>query len=103
MKLMRAFEFGSAGAVEIFSFTALFSGKGMTPLRLAPGPRLIPLQAEDCEFPFTIRFMANDLLAPGLGLVTVTAWLPEARSCVALTKLVVRGTPDSVTCAPRTK
>jgi hypothetical protein len=73
MKLMSALEFGSTGAVEIFWFQALLSGKGMTPFRLAPGPRLIPLHAVACAFPFTTRLMADDVLAPGLGLVTVTA------------------------------
>ena len=73
MKPMSAFEFGSTGAVEIFWFQALFAGKGMTPLRLAPGPRLIPLQAVACAFAFTARLMADVVLAPGLGLVTVTA------------------------------
>jgi hypothetical protein len=73
MKLMRAFELGSTAAVEIFWFQALLAGKGRKPLRLAPVPTLMPLHALACVVPFTVRLTAEEVLAPGFGLVTVTA------------------------------
>ena len=109
MKLMIALEFGSTGAEEMSLFQRLSAGNGTNPFRLALCPRLIPLQALACVPPFTVRLMADELLAPGLGLLTLTAndpdavWLPEAVNCVALTNVVVNATPARLTCAPLTK
>jgi hypothetical protein len=44
MKLMIASELGSTEALEMSWFHALSAGKGMKPFKLAPRPRLIPLQ-----------------------------------------------------------
>src|ERR1700722_2006580 len=44
MKFMIASELGSTEAFEISWFHALFAGKGTKPFRLAPRPRLMPLQ-----------------------------------------------------------
>ena len=45
MKLMMAAEFESTGEAEISLFQRLSVAKGMNPLRLAPGPVLMALQA----------------------------------------------------------
>jgi hypothetical protein len=109
MKPIIALELGSTAAPEIFSFQRLFAGKGTKPFRLAPAPTLIPPQALACVLPFTVRFTPEELLAPGFGLLTVTAyepdvaWLPLTVNCVALTKVVLSGTPAKDACAPFTK
>ena len=109
IKLMSAFEFVSTADAETFSFQALFAGKGTNPFRFAPCPTLIPLQTLAWVLPCTTRLIEDELLAPGFGLLTVTAnvpevvWLPEAVSCVALTNVVLKGAPDRATCAPFTK
>ncbi len=46
MKLMMAVELVSTGDEEISLFHRLSAGKGRKPLRLAPRPTAIPLQAE---------------------------------------------------------
>jgi hypothetical protein len=51
MKLMILAEFGSTAAVEISVFHRLLAGNGTKPLRLAPWPKLIPLQLPACDNP----------------------------------------------------
>src|ERR1700683_88808 len=118
MKLMIAPEFGSTVASAIFWFHALSAGKGRNPLRLPPCPRLIALQAlgagggggglpPDCEV--TVTLMAEEVLLPGFGLLTLTPNIPaldcepDAVSFVAETKVVVTAAPPNKTCAPLTK
>ena len=45
MKLMMALEFASAGEAEMSLFQGLSVAKGTNPLRLAPSPVLMVLQA----------------------------------------------------------
>ena len=69
----------------------MFAGKGRKPLRLAPAPVLMLLQALACVVEVTWRFMLEEVLCPGLGLLTETAKMPTADavavavSCVAET------------------
>jgi hypothetical protein len=44
MKLMMLAELGSTGSAEMSVFHKLLDGNGTNPLRLAPWPRLMPLQ-----------------------------------------------------------
>jgi hypothetical protein len=68
-------------------------------LRLAPAPTAMPLQALACVVEVTWRLILEDVLCPGLGLLTEMANMPAveavpvAVSWVAETKVVVRGTP----------
>ena len=118
MKLMIAAEFGSTVAFAIFRFHKLSAGKGRNPFRLPPWPRLNPLQAlvggggggglpPDCEV--TVTLIAEDVLLPGFGLLTLTPNIPAlvsepvAVSFVDETKVVVTAAPPNSTCAPLTK
>src|SRR5512133_3191112 len=49
MKLMMFAELASTCAVEMSVFHKLVDWNGTKPFRLAPCPRLIPLQVPDCE------------------------------------------------------
>jgi hypothetical protein len=59
----------------------------------------MPLQALACVVEVTWRLILEDVLCPGLGLLTEIAKTPTAEavpvavSWVAETKIVVRGTP----------
>src|SRR5580658_7355397 len=106
MKLMYESELGSTEAAEMSWFQALLAGKGRKPLRLAPAPVAMPLQALACVADVTWRLILDELLWPGLGLLTETAKMPTllavpvAVSCVDDTKVVVSGTPARRTCEP---
>src|SRR5450755_5191042 len=88
MKLMIAAEFGSTVAFAIFKFHKLSAGKGRNPLRLPPCPRVKPLQAlgggggggfpPDCEV--TVTLIAEEVLLPGFGLLTLTPNIPALAS-----------------------
>jgi len=92
MKFMIAAEFGSTGAFAIFKFHKLSAGKGRKPFRAPPCPVLIPLHAlaggggggGGGGFPpegvVTLTLIEPDVLLPGLGLVTVTAYIPAVAS-----------------------
>src|ERR1700721_2108320 len=91
IKVMIAAEFGSTAAPEIFVFQRLSAGKGRKPFKLPPWPVLIPLQAlggggggGGGGFPpdeaVTVTLTAPDTLLPGLGLVTLTAYIPAVAS-----------------------
>jgi hypothetical protein len=86
---MIAAEFGSTGALEIFRFHKLSAGKGRKPFKLPPWPVLIPLHAlggggGGGGFPpdgvVTVTFNEPDALLPGLGLVTLIAYIPAVVS-----------------------
>src|SRR5580700_11955931 len=115
MKLMIAAEFGSTVAFAIFKFHKLSAGKGRNPLRLPPCPKLIALQAlgggggglpPDCEV--TVTLIAEEVLLPGFGLLTLTPNIPAlasepvAVSFVDETKAVLTAAPPNSTCAPLT-
>ena len=93
----------------------MLDGNGTKPLRLAPCPALIALQAEDGgggggePEEVTCKFCALEMLlvAPGLltviGKEPVVVAVPAAVNCVAETKVVGRGEPANKTCEPETK
>src|SRR5579863_1940934 len=69
----------------------------------------MPLQALACVAEVTWRLMLEELLWPGLGLLTETAKMPTvlavpvAVSCVEEMNVVLRGAPASRTCEPLRK
>src|ERR1700682_2743956 len=97
MKLMTAVEFESTGSLEISRFQRLSAGKGTKPPRLAPGPTVMLLQLEAWGEPVTCKLTDEDALLPGLGLLTLTPYVPEefaepvAVSCVAEPNVVCSG------------
>ena len=106
MKLMIAAEFGSTGAAEMFLFQALSAGNGTKPLRLAPWPRLIPLQVPAWATGPTCKFAELELALPGFGFMTVIANVPAdeavpvAVNCADDRNVVLKGEPANSTCAP---
>src|SRR5580692_9429708 len=94
IKLIIAVEFGSTGALAMFRFHKLSTGKGRKPFRLPPLPTPIALQAlggggggggfpPDCAL--TVTLIEPDTLTPGFGLLTLTANVPaEASEPVAV-------------------
>ena len=90
-------------------FQRLSAGNGRKPLRLAPWPVLMALQALGLPSELTWRLTPPDAALPGLGFTTVMAKspaeeaVPVAVSCVEEAKETVRGEAPSLTCAPETK
>src|ERR1700683_4048836 len=90
-------------------FQGLSAGNGRKPLRLAPWPVLMALQALGPPRELTWRFALPEVALPGLGFVTVTAKrpgvlaVPVATSWVEEAKVEVREEEPSFTCALETK
>ena len=77
----------------------MLAGKGRKPLRLAPAPTPMPLQALAWVEEVTCRLMLEEVLWPGFGFLTEMAKsptvlaVPVAVSCVEDRKDVLSGTP----------